>query len=1367
MTATRSEEYQDYKSALNDLKINSKPMINMLTILAEEKLSSASDIVRAIEERVFEAVADQTLPALYVLDSIVKNLRTSAYVQLFETRLPQVFANAFNKVDERTRSAMYKLRQTWTPFFSNLALYNLDTKIHQIDPAWPVTAKVPESTAGQTIHINPNFSQRSNTMPITVAIPSAEETRLAEYRDQLTKMQKNDIENISARVRNQQTQDVNQNSTMPRSKITDIDSSLMNGQQQSYHMIPIERMQEIREKTEHVLNTGLDGELKKKKKRKRKKKNTRLRRRPSQSLAQIDLISQSSSEEGTDDDDDDQSQTDTLQFKPHVRVTTVRPADSTSGGIDHELEELFGGKDIDYRDSTKQQKSIANPIDAQLVYEMNAKRLLLAEQKYKAKEMSLKEYQGTLEVLKQILEIEVKRLTTEDNTPNHILANHHPIASQHLHQSGHILPAQIPILPMHIPGGVTPSIFGPNYPLISDDIRMHVMQILNSAGPMNSHIISTGLNPFSHNIFTTSMHPAFHQQQQQQPLAPSLPPIIPPQIAATLASLTQQHQQFVGPPPPPLNSTIPPWPQTTIAPVIQTPASIIASAVATFAKVPSTSAPLTNPTNPIQIPSSGILPLASTVQTTSPSLDATIHQLFQNDPVIVKRLQTFFDHIHQRELERLRSNLPPITTRLSHDPKESIIEIDGKTYGVRLNHSHCITLYGQKYDFYCDLPSKQIRINNKHVFTMGDKERRVKLPDSGGRDILMMYMGRQVDVWLDSYPYELRTDTPPKYLNMNNRHIRIQIDSSKNEIYINDRYVANLDDQPRLIQVTHQDNSTTQHEIRFTPPPKTIMIDSQPKTMRYDLKFPCIEIDGKFFGIRFTGPPREIYVDNVAHRVPFDSCSTRIHLGKRAHEIAWGGPGFEVIIDGHPYEIHFDQLPREIYIGGRPHSISIHGQPPEVKILDELPFLDTKGGVGALTALVQLFSSRQQTLNIQEIEMFLNLLRSGLLTPDDTTLLFSNNDDNSRRDRGSRQSPKRSHDDDQGFDDENGDRKRMKSSAKFDEDNYAPVPDLTEANVTMLKKKYVGIVQQLYLGVFQCRLCGLRYTSKQKLLYTHHLDWHYRENRQEKELGTSSSSLLLQRSRDWYCTLQEWTEYEETIEEKDLRNENLLGLNQNQNAMGTDSINTLDISFLTNGTTASITNDALLGLNNGGGSVSCPAASGQDDRCCVCGDQFQNFFDDNRDEWHLRDAIRVDGKTYHPICYQDVKAEITSNNITPMNINNNSDSTTITSIEPVPSTPTSLSSSDVNKTNTYISSMSFVELVENIFIKKEDLISKSPPPVTPTINSENNSFNEVNEDKIISSMNSDMSSLTTDIKLETEIIDVKAQTVKIESVSTG
>ena len=48
------DDYQDFKVAMNDLRMNSKPLINFLTILAEEKVHNAAQIVRAIEERILE-----------------------------------------------------------------------------------------------------------------------------------------------------------------------------------------------------------------------------------------------------------------------------------------------------------------------------------------------------------------------------------------------------------------------------------------------------------------------------------------------------------------------------------------------------------------------------------------------------------------------------------------------------------------------------------------------------------------------------------------------------------------------------------------------------------------------------------------------------------------------------------------------------------------------------------------------------------------------------------------------------------------------------------------------------------------------------------------------------------------------------------------------------------------------------------------------------------------------------------------------------------------------------------------------------------------------------------------------------------------
>ena len=55
------DDYQDFKVSLNDLKLNSKPLINHLTFLAEKKVHNASQIVRAIEERIIEVCRSSSL----------------------------------------------------------------------------------------------------------------------------------------------------------------------------------------------------------------------------------------------------------------------------------------------------------------------------------------------------------------------------------------------------------------------------------------------------------------------------------------------------------------------------------------------------------------------------------------------------------------------------------------------------------------------------------------------------------------------------------------------------------------------------------------------------------------------------------------------------------------------------------------------------------------------------------------------------------------------------------------------------------------------------------------------------------------------------------------------------------------------------------------------------------------------------------------------------------------------------------------------------------------------------------------------------------------------------------------------------------
>lgn len=57
--ASSKEIKEEYTSSLADLTFNSKPLISVLTMLAEENIQHAKDIVEAIEEHLARVFLDQ------------------------------------------------------------------------------------------------------------------------------------------------------------------------------------------------------------------------------------------------------------------------------------------------------------------------------------------------------------------------------------------------------------------------------------------------------------------------------------------------------------------------------------------------------------------------------------------------------------------------------------------------------------------------------------------------------------------------------------------------------------------------------------------------------------------------------------------------------------------------------------------------------------------------------------------------------------------------------------------------------------------------------------------------------------------------------------------------------------------------------------------------------------------------------------------------------------------------------------------------------------------------------------------------------------------------------------------------------------
>uniref|UniRef100_A0AAY4A6A0 Pre-mRNA cleavage complex 2 protein Pcf11 n=1 Tax=Denticeps clupeoides TaxID=299321 RepID=A0AAY4A6A0_9TELE len=195
--AAREDARREYQSSLEDLTFNSKPHINMLTILAEENLHFAKDIVAIIEAQIDKAPPAEKLPVLYLVDSIVKNVG-GEYLAVFAKNLVSSFICVFEKVDENTRKSLFKLRSTWDEIFPLKKLYALDVGVNAVDPAWPI-----KPLPNASIHVNPKFliqtedvaTQRTSTPQLQHPVVSEKSlTQEQVIRQQLLAKQKQLLE---------------------------------------------------------------------------------------------------------------------------------------------------------------------------------------------------------------------------------------------------------------------------------------------------------------------------------------------------------------------------------------------------------------------------------------------------------------------------------------------------------------------------------------------------------------------------------------------------------------------------------------------------------------------------------------------------------------------------------------------------------------------------------------------------------------------------------------------------------------------------------------------------------------------------------------------------------------------------------------------------------------------------------------------------------------------------------------------------------------------------------------------------------------------------------------------------------------------
>ncbi|CAH8624948.1 unnamed protein product [Dicrocoelium dendriticum] len=122
-----------FKRDLENLKDNDKYKISALTVFARDHKD---------EENIPEGIVDLTTKHVHSIPAGLKLLG----LKLYTGTIVDAFVHSFQAIrDEKGRLKLYNLRTTWKDIFPNTRMYELDIRVREHDPAWPLLATPPES----------------------------------------------------------------------------------------------------------------------------------------------------------------------------------------------------------------------------------------------------------------------------------------------------------------------------------------------------------------------------------------------------------------------------------------------------------------------------------------------------------------------------------------------------------------------------------------------------------------------------------------------------------------------------------------------------------------------------------------------------------------------------------------------------------------------------------------------------------------------------------------------------------------------------------------------------------------------------------------------------------------------------------------------------------------------------------------------------------------------------------------------------------------------------------------------------------------------------------------------------------------------
>lgn len=117
-----------FTESLEELTFNSKPIINSLTMIADEEQAHAAALVHVIQQTIHSRPADKKLPVMYLLDSITKNVG-GAYIKHFASGLPDLVQHTFAASGPKVKTSIQALVRTWKGVFPSDVVAEVGARI--------------------------------------------------------------------------------------------------------------------------------------------------------------------------------------------------------------------------------------------------------------------------------------------------------------------------------------------------------------------------------------------------------------------------------------------------------------------------------------------------------------------------------------------------------------------------------------------------------------------------------------------------------------------------------------------------------------------------------------------------------------------------------------------------------------------------------------------------------------------------------------------------------------------------------------------------------------------------------------------------------------------------------------------------------------------------------------------------------------------------------------------------------------------------------------------------------------------------------------------------------------------------------------